>query len=57
MECGKNASKDQSRLSPGINVGKPLDLSGNCYLIRHGTQWLLWDTCYPDAIADKPAVP
>jgi glyoxylase-like metal-dependent hydrolase (beta-lactamase superfamily II) len=54
MDCGHNAALDQSRWSPGINVGKPLDLSDNCYLIRHGTQWLLWDTGYPDAIVDKP---
>ena len=36
-------------LSPGVNVGKPLELSDNCYLIRHGAHWLLWDTGYPDA--------
>ena len=54
MDCGHNAATDQSRWSPGVNVGKPLELSDNCYLIRHGTQWLLWDTGYPDAVADKP---
>lgn len=54
MDCGHNAARDQARWSPGVNVGKPIDLSNNCYLIRHGTQWLLWDTGYPDAMADKP---
>ena len=54
MDCGHNAALDQSRWSPGVNVGKPLELSDNCYLIRHGAQWLLWDTGYADAIADKP---
>lgn len=54
MDCGHNAATDQARWSPGVNVGKPLELSDNCYLIRHGTQWLLWDTGYPDAVADKP---
>ena len=54
MYCGHNAALDQSRWSPGVNVGKPIDLSDNCYLIRHGKQWLLWDTGYPDAVADKP---
>ncbi len=54
MDCGHNAALDQSRWSPGVNVGKPLDLSDNCYLIRHGAQWLLWDTGYADAIVDKP---
>jgi N-acyl homoserine lactone hydrolase len=54
MDCGHNAAADQARWSPGVNVGKPLELSDNCYLLKHGTQWLLWDTGYPDAVADKP---
>jgi len=54
MDCGHNAALDQSRWSPGVNVGKPLELSDNCYLIRHGAQWLLWDTGYADALAEKP---
>ena len=36
MDCGHNAATDQSRWSPGVNVGKPIELSDNCYLIRHG---------------------
>ena len=54
MNCGHNAASDQSRWSPGVNVGKPIELSDNCYLIRHGAEWLLWDTGYPDAVAEKP---
>ncbi|HSI00366.1 MAG TPA: N-acyl homoserine lactonase family protein [Reyranella sp.] len=54
MDCGHNAATDQSRWSPSVNVGKPLELSDNCYLMKHGAQWLLWDTGYPDAVADKP---
>ena len=54
MDCGHNAATDQSRWSPGVNVGKPIELSDNCYLMKHGTQWLLWDTGYPDSVADKP---
>ncbi|MFI5001723.1 MAG: N-acyl homoserine lactonase family protein [Reyranellales bacterium] len=56
MDCGHNAATDQSRWSPGVNVGKPIELSDNCYLLRHGSQWLLWDTGYPDALADKPVI-
>jgi N-acyl homoserine lactone hydrolase len=56
MDCGNNAALDQSRWSPGVNVGKPIELSDNCYLIQHGAQWLLWDTGYPDAIIDKPVI-
>lgn len=54
MDCGHNAATDQARWSPGVNTGKPIGLSDTCSLIRHGTQWLLWDTGYPDALADKP---
>jgi len=34
--------------------GEPRRLSDNCYLIQHGSQLLLWDTGYPDAVADQP---
>ena len=54
MDCGHNAATDQSRWSPGVNVGKPIELSDNCYLIKHGADWMLWDTGYPDAVAEKP---
>jgi N-acyl homoserine lactone hydrolase len=54
MDCGHNAATDQSRWSPGVNAGKPIELSDNCYLIQHGSQLLLWDTGYPDSVADKP---
>lgn len=54
MDCGRNEATDQARWSPGVNVGKPIELSDNCYLMKHGGQWLLWDTGYPDAVADKP---
>ena len=54
MDCGHNSAKDQSRWSPGVNVGKPIELSDMCVLIKHREQWLLWDTGYPDAVADGP---
>ena len=54
MDCGHNSAKDQSRWSPGVNVGKPIELSDTCVLIKHRDQWLLWDTGYPDAVADQP---
>src|ERR1700747_2017841 len=54
MDCGHNSAKNQSRGSPGVNVGKPIELSDMCVLIKHREQWLLWDTGYPDAVADQP---
>jgi len=56
MDCGHNNAVDKGRWTPGANAGVPIELSDNCYLIRHGAQWLLWDTGYPDAIAGKPLV-
>ena len=54
FDCGTNLGKDQSRWSPGVNVGQPILFSDNCYLIRHGKQWLLWDTGLADEIAQHP---
>jgi N-acyl homoserine lactone hydrolase len=54
LQCGEAHAPDQSRWSPGVNVGKPIVNSDNCYLIRHGKDWLLWDTGYSDAIAAMP---
>src|SRR5215469_199255 len=54
MDCGHNSAKDQSRWSPGVNVGKSIELSDMCVLIKQREQWLLWDTGYPDAVADRP---
>lgn len=54
IDCGQVAAPDQSRWSPGVNVGKPIENSDNCYLIRHERGLLLWDTGYPDALADQP---
>src|SRR5215468_8811093 len=54
MDCGHNSAKDQARWSPGVNIGKPIEFSDMCVLIRHRGQSLLWDTGYPDAVADQP---
>jgi glyoxylase-like metal-dependent hydrolase (beta-lactamase superfamily II) len=56
LDCGWAHAPDQSRWSPGVNQGVPIDLSDNCYLVRHRRGgWLLWDTGFPDALADQPA--
>jgi N-acyl homoserine lactone hydrolase len=54
LDCGIGHAPDQSRWSPGVNVGVPLDVSDNCYLIHHAQGYLLWDTGIPDAVAAKP---
>src|SRR5277367_4550725 len=54
LDCGHISAPDQSRWSAGVNVGVPLELSDNCYLIHHAQGWFLWDTGLPDAIAANP---
>jgi glyoxylase-like metal-dependent hydrolase (beta-lactamase superfamily II) len=54
LDCGTNLGKDQSRWSPGVNEGKPIEFSDNCYLIRHSKGVLLWDTGISDAVAAMP---
>ena len=54
LDCGRNIGKDQSRWSPGVNEGKAIEFSDNCYLIRHEKGLLLWDTGVPDAVASMP---
>jgi N-acyl homoserine lactone hydrolase len=57
MDCGDAHAPDQARWSPGVNVGKPIDISDNCYLIHHKLGWMLWDTGIPDAVAAMAAPP
>ena len=54
LDCGINQGKDQSRWSPGVNEGKPIEFSDNCYLIKHTKGLLLWDTGIPDGVAAMP---
>ncbi len=54
IPCGENRTTDLSLWSPGFNVGKPMEFSNNCYLIRHAQGWMLWDTGNPDALAARP---
>jgi N-acyl homoserine lactone hydrolase len=54
LDCGQNIGKDQSRWSPGVNEGKAIEFSDNCYLIRHDKGLLLWDTGVPDTVAAMP---
>ncbi|HEU5295521.1 MAG TPA: N-acyl homoserine lactonase family protein [Burkholderiaceae bacterium] len=54
LYCGEAHIPDVSPWSPGFNVGKPMVFSDNCYLIRHGNDWMLWDSGYADSLADNP---
>jgi N-acyl homoserine lactone hydrolase len=54
LYCGEGTAGDISLWSPGVNVGKTMELSVNCYLIKHSQGWLLWDTGVADAVASMP---
>lgn len=54
LNCGEGVAGDISRWSPGVNVGQSMPFVDNCYLIRHGQDWLLWDTGIADAVAAMP---
>jgi N-acyl homoserine lactone hydrolase len=52
LDCGEIALNDMGRFSPGFSG--PGLLSTTCYLIKHGQNWLIWDTGLGDAIAGMP---
>ena len=54
LNCGEARVQDISQWSPGVDVGQPRTFSNNCYLIRHGEDWMLWDTGVPDEWARSP---
>ncbi len=54
LNCGEGVAGDISRWSPGVNVGKSMDFVDNCYLIKHSSGWMIWDTGITDAVATMP---
>jgi N-acyl homoserine lactone hydrolase len=54
LNCGEGTAGDISRWSPGVNVGKSMPFVDNCYLLKHASGWMMWDTGLADRIADMP---
>ncbi|MGZ3408918.1 MAG: N-acyl homoserine lactonase family protein [Xanthobacteraceae bacterium] len=54
LDCGLAHAPDMSRWTTGVNIGKPVDVSDNCYLIKHAQGFMIWDTGIADAVADMP---
>lgn len=55
LQCGEAKTPDLSaNWSPGAHQGQGWEFSNHCYLIKHGTDWFLWDSGMSDAIAEKP---
>ena len=38
----------------GENVGRSIEFSSTCWLIRRGKEWLLWDTGVPESELNDP---
>ena len=54
IECGENHAKDLSVWTTAADKGKAHVFSNHCYLIRHRSDWLLWDSGNADRIATMP---
>jgi N-acyl homoserine lactone hydrolase len=54
IDCGHSIGPDKSRWTPDVDVGKPLPMVGNCYLIKHTQGWMVWDTGVSDDVAAMP---
>ena len=54
IECGENHTNDLSRWTPGDNVGRAHVFGNHCYLVRHASGWMLWDSGNPDRLASLP---
>jgi N-acyl homoserine lactone hydrolase len=54
LDCGHSLANDESVWTPGENVGRDIEFSSTCWLIKHGNEWLLWDTGVPEATLNDP---
>ena len=55
LDCGLTEFKDADVFSDtGEYAGKYMALPTPCYLIRHGHDWMLWDTGLSDKLAAEP---
>jgi N-acyl homoserine lactone hydrolase len=54
LDCGRSLANDESVWTPGQNVGVSIEFSSTCWLIRHGSDWLLWDTGVPEEAYSDP---
>lgn len=54
LDCGRSLANDESVWTPGENAGRSIEFSSTCWLVRHGNDWLLWDTGVPEAAFNDP---
>jgi glyoxylase-like metal-dependent hydrolase (beta-lactamase superfamily II) len=54
LDCGHSLANDESVWTPGENVGKSIEFSSTCWLLKRGSEWLLWDTGVPESALNNP---
>ncbi len=54
LDCGRSVANDESVWTPGENVGRSIKFSSTCWLVKHGGDWLLWDTGVPESALNNP---
>jgi glyoxylase-like metal-dependent hydrolase (beta-lactamase superfamily II) len=54
LDCGRSLANDESVWTPGENVGRSIEFSSTCWLIKRGSAWLLWDTGVPQSAYNDP---
>ena len=54
LDCGRSLANDESVWTPGENVGRSIEFSSTCWLVKHGSEWLLWDTGVPESAHNDP---
>jgi glyoxylase-like metal-dependent hydrolase (beta-lactamase superfamily II) len=54
LDCGHSLATDESVWTPGENVGRNIEFSSTCWLVKHGGEWLLWDTGVPESALNNP---
>ena len=54
LDCGHSLANDESVWTPGENIGRDVEFSSTCWLMRHGSEWLFWDTGVPEATLHDP---
>jgi hypothetical protein len=56
LDCGRSLANDESVWTPGENVGRSIEFSSTCWLMKHGGEWLLWDAGVPVSAHNDPEV-
>ena len=54
LDCGHSLANDESVWTPGENVGRRIEFSSTCWLIKRGSEWVLWDTGVPQSTMNDP---